>query len=71
MDFIEGLLRSEGKDSILMVVDRLMKYNHFLGLNHPYSVVHVARTFMANIYKLHGNPNNIVSNSDPFFLSTF
>jgi hypothetical protein len=38
MDFIEGLPNSEGKDVILVVVDRFTKYAHFLPLSHPYNV---------------------------------
>ena len=34
MDFIEGLPKLEGKDNILMVVDRLTKCAHFIG-SHP------------------------------------
>jgi hypothetical protein len=36
LDFIEGLPSSHGKDSLLMVVDRLNKYAHFVALSHPF-----------------------------------
>jgi len=32
MDFIEGLPVSKGKDKILVIVDRLTKYAHFMGV---------------------------------------
>ena len=37
MDFIDGLPKSEGYDVILVVVDCLTKYAHFLPLKHPFS----------------------------------
>lgn len=37
LDFIEGLPSSHGKDSILVVVDRLSKYANFVALSHPFS----------------------------------
>ena len=36
MDFIDGLPKSEGKDVIMVVVDRFSKYAHFMSLSHPY-----------------------------------
>ncbi|GJZ09111.1 retrotransposable element Tf2 [Tanacetum coccineum] len=71
MDIIEGLPKSRGKDVILVVVDRLSKYSHFMALSHPYTASQVAQLFLDNIYKLHGLPENIVSYRDKVFVSSF
>ena len=42
LDFIEGLSMSHGKDTILVVVDRLTKYAHFMSLTHPFTARVVA-----------------------------
>jgi hypothetical protein len=46
LDFIEGLPTSEGANSILVVVDRLTKYAHFLPLHHPYTAQSVSKLFV-------------------------
>ena len=43
MDFIGGLPKAQGKDTILVVVDRLTKYAHFFALSHPYTAKEVVR----------------------------
>lgn len=61
MDFIEGLPPSQGHEVIMVVVDRLSKYAHFLPLAHPYTTSSVAQIFLNNIFKLHGLSLSIVS----------
>jgi hypothetical protein len=71
LDFIEALPRVNGKSVILTVVDRFSKYCHFVPLAHPYSAESVAQVFFAEIVRLHGVPQSLVSVRDPVFTSTF
>ena len=71
MDFMEGLPKSLKHDVVMVVVDRLTKYVHFIPLSHPYSTVKVATLFLNHIFKLHGLPISIVSDRDPMFTSRF
>ncbi|XP_044476613.1 uncharacterized protein LOC123204119 [Mangifera indica] len=71
MDFIGGLPRTKKGDTILVVVDRLTKYSHFLVLSHPYTAKEVAALFGKEIVRLHGYPRSIVSDRDRLFMSQF
>ena len=71
MDFIEGLPKSEGYSVIMLIVDRLTKYAHFIPVKHPYTALQIAQLFMDNIVKLHGLPKAFVTNKDIVSVSQF
>ena len=71
MDFVEGLPKSQLKDMVLVVVDRLTTFVHFVPLSHPYIAAKVASLYLQYVLKLHGMPASIVSDRDPMFTSHF
>jgi hypothetical protein len=71
MDFIEGLPKSEGYTVIMVIVDRLSKYAHFIPVKHLYTASSIAQLFLDNIVKLHDMPQPIVSDRDTNFVSSF
>ncbi|KAL0373213.1 UNVERIFIED_CONTAM: hypothetical protein Scaly_1002900 [Sesamum calycinum] len=71
MDFVTHLPASNGRTVIWVVIDRLTKYAHFVGLPTKVTAPSLAATFAVEIYRLHGMPKSIVSDRDPLFLSRF
>lgn len=71
MDFIEGLPRSGRYNCIFVVVDKFSRFAHFIPLAHPFTAATVATTFFDNVFKLHGSPEQIISNSDKIFNNQF
>lgn len=49
MDFIEGLPLAFGKNSIMVIVDRLTKFAHFIALNHPFTAQQVAKELFTEL----------------------
>ena len=61
----------ESKDVILVVVDRLTKYSHFIALSHLFTISMMAATYLDYVYKLHSNPSATGTNRGPTFTSIF
>ncbi|RDX90622.1 Tf2-6, partial [Mucuna pruriens] len=66
-----GLPKAQGKNAILVVVDKLTKYAHFIPLGHPFTAKDIAELFLKEIVWLHGFPSTIISDTDKIFLSYF
>lgn len=72
MDFITGFPRTGNQnDSIMVVVDKLMKVSHFIPLKTTHKENNVVDIFMREIVGLHDIPKTIVSDRDPKFTSKF
>lgn len=69
MDFVEGLPQSNRFNVILVVVDKFIKYGHFVPWAHPFIALQVAQLYMDHIYHLHGLPQVIISDRDRIFTS--
>jgi len=71
MDFITNLPLSSGYSTIMVVIDRLSKFAHFIPLKSGFNNKIVAEAFIQNIVKLYGFPKTIVLDRDRVFISSF
>lgn len=71
MNFIESLSTSEGKNTILVGVCRLTKYEHFIPLTHPFTASTVTKFFMDHVFKLRGASESIMFDRHKVFTSLF
>jgi hypothetical protein len=70
-DFIVELPPSNGYNAISVWVCRLTKMAHFIPCNTSTTADQLADIFLNNIFRLHGLPNDIVSDRGPQFISRF
>ena len=71
LDFVEGHPLSDSYNCVLVMVDLLTKYGHFIPLRHPFTAIGVAKAFFHSVYRLHGLPSAIISDRDCIFTSHF
>jgi len=71
MDFITGLPMSHGYSVILVVIDRLSKFAHFIPLTVDFSARKVVYAFIKTVVSVHEIPKIIVSDRDKVFTNKF
>ncbi|WVY98027.1 hypothetical protein V8G54_030178 [Vigna mungo] len=71
MDFIASLPISQGYSNIMVVIDQLSKFAHFIPLKQGFNSKTVAETFIQHIVKLYGFRKSIVSDRDRVFINNF
>ena len=69
MDFIVELPKSNGYDTVLVVVDRLTKMAHFIPTTTKIDAKGTAQLLLDNVWKLHGTPLDVISDRGPQFAS--
>ena len=66
MDLITGLPRTRRqRDSIWVIVDRMIKFSRFLAVKTTYSTEDYAKLYINEIAKLHVVPLSVISDRDP------
>jgi hypothetical protein len=72
IDYLGPLPKSEnGKDMILVVIDRLTKMAHFISTVSTVTSQQTAELMLEYVFRYHGLPENIVSDRDPKFTAKF
>uniref|UniRef100_A0A3P9J974 Gypsy retrotransposon integrase-like protein 1 n=1 Tax=Oryzias latipes TaxID=8090 RepID=A0A3P9J974_ORYLA len=69
VDFTTGLPPSEGNTAVLTIVDRFSKSVHFVPLPKLPSALETANLLVQQVFRLHGLPQDIVSDRGPQFTS--
>ena len=71
MDFIHGLPKSEGCQTLMVVVDRFSKYGTFIPASKDCPAQEAAQLLMKHLVKYWGVPKTIVSDRDGRFIGKF
>ncbi|KAL3969834.1 glutaminyl-tRNA synthetase [Sarotherodon galilaeus] len=69
VDFVTGLPQSAGNTTIMTIVDRFSKAAHFVALPKLPTALETARHLTNHLFRLHGIPEDVVSDRGPQFTS--
>jgi hypothetical protein len=72
LEFITGLPKTpKQNDSIMVVIDKLSNYAHFILVKSTFNAINIAKIFMKFFFRLHGIPKMVISDRDVKFASAF
>jgi hypothetical protein len=72
LDFITGFPKNQKQnDSIMVVIDKISKFAHFIPLRSTFKAINIAEIFMKEMFRLHCIPKMWISDRDVKFTSTF
>ncbi len=71
MDFVSGLPNSQGNTVILVVVDRFSKACHLIPASKIPTAGQTAELLMQHAFRIHGFPQDMVSDRGSQFTSRF
>jgi len=72
VDFITKIPRIVKKhDSIMVVVEKLTKEEHFILVKTTHKETNIADMYMREVARIHGVPKKIISTIEPKFTSNF
>src|SRR3954451_5952441 len=71
VDFITDLPLSDGFDSVMVAVDRQTKMTHFMPCLKTITADQSAELFLQNVVRLHGLPDEIISDRGPQFIAKY
>lgn len=66
-----GFLKVDGMDTVMVIVDRFLKYDVFVVAPSVYTVEVVAGLFFKHMVRYFGVPSDVVSSSDVRFTQRF
>jgi len=71
MDFIVELPESGGYDVIMVVVDLVGKWAHFMETVTTVTVASAANLYLRHVWKHHSLPHQVISDRGPQFVAAF
>ena len=71
MDFIKKLPPSSGFNTILIIINQLLKQSIFIPTHDTITSVELARLFVIHVFSKHRVPSQVTSNQGSEFMSSF